>query len=258
MKNLVDRIVQFVVLVLAIGLTLFCGLAPKIQVLVKNIYPSYSGNVDDKAVIMVLSGLIYTILLSISLLVVAITYKTPIARIFDKKYPYRGTYLSLPKDAARLSIFDIKTKTSGFGTKYELKGESYSWSKTKCEGNWSSELLDLGADGNVRYIFSGSDEELTPQIVRGYASFILQDVGRTTGSGHWIDDAGGGFKETPSNYRKLIPAIRQQLMRNQPWRSQLLSRLRGSRVSRKSIVRAFAELPDEERNKHPFERPKEP
>ena len=252
MKDVLDRIVQFAVLVIAVGLTLYLDLAGKIK---QQVPTSYDAYFDSKNVVPIASSLIYLILLA----TLAVVSKIPFIRSFiDKKYVYSGRYLSLPHDPDILEIFDIKSGL--LSMKYRLEGDRYSLTSKQCTGGWNSELLDMKPNGHLTYIYSGNTEEIDQQTNQpfrghGYANINLRGENLNHGSGYWIDDKAGPLHRDHAKYLKLTSDIRWRLIEKQPWLYRCVWRLHWPKPS---IVRVFAKLDHQTRTQPPFDRPPTP
>jgi hypothetical protein len=243
MTPLLDRVFQFLVLVIAIGLTLYWDLTPQVQ----KLFFQHHEYFDPKYVIPIVSGFIYLVLL----VILAAGYNIPFVRSrIDKKYGYWERYLSLPYDHPdELNIFEIKPDF--LSTKYRLKGHRYLLSTERAAGKWSSESLDMppkgdAGYGNLRYVYWGHKEELETAFGRqprgdGYANILLLGENLENGTGYWIDDVGKTLERHHSRYYKLTSHFRRRTLN-----MNLASRLRWSEIS---IVKAFAELPDAEQTR---------
>jgi hypothetical protein len=264
MTSLIDRVIQFAILVVAIWLTTHFDLATYIKTLVcpesfisANSPQKYCAYFDINTIVPIIGSLIYMILL----MIFVISYNIPfISSVYDKRYMYRGRYLGLPTNHLdELNIFEIKPYL--LSTEYRLRGTRYSLSTKQPTGNWSSELLDMPPKsdprfGNLRYMYSGHKQDIDPKtgkLFRGDGYTYIEQLGESlqNGSGYWITDAPGPLKRTHSKYLKLTPQIRRRLTRNWPWHSRWASRVYWPNSS---IVRAFAELPQKEKTQSPFDR----
>jgi hypothetical protein len=261
MKTLRDRAGQFLVLVAAIAITLYFDIPDLIKDGLQNT-TTYKSNpafqsfintyFDQKNIIPLVSGVIYLCLLLVGAAIREVPF---VRRRIDKKYIYAGRYLSLPQNTEHLNIFDIK---SGFmSMKYQLEGDRYEWKTQKPTGGWTSEVLEMKPKGHLTYIYTGNTDEIDPTTGQpfrghGYTNITLQGDKLERGTGYWIDDRAGGVQRSHTNYVRLTRDIRWRLIKNQPWYNRLIWRVF---FPRKSIVRAYAGLPANERDDEPFRRP---
>jgi hypothetical protein len=242
MKNVVDRVWQLIVLILAIAFTLYLDLATKAQEIIPE---THKGYFDNRNVVPIVSGLVYLGLL----IVLAICTRMPIIRgAFDKNYAFRGRYLSLPANPDKLDILRIRTYF--LGSKYHLSGYAYSLSKLRETGNWQSDSLDMSPTGRLAYIYSGASRDPNTGSSfdgRGYATIYLPGQKRENGYGYWIDIPPGAnvpLVREDSNYVKLTPAIKKMMMSGQ---SMLWRLLWWFPWTDKSVVKVFASLSAEQR-----------
>jgi hypothetical protein len=201
MKAISDRVLQVIILIVATGLTIYFDLSQRVHSWLPS---SVASHIDEKTIIPVVSGLVYVALF----LLIAILLRIPILRRrMDKKFIYTGKYLSLPRDANAISIFEIKTGL--FDTKYSLVGHSYSLSDLRPTGGWDSHLIDMKPGGRLTYIYSGHEIDQSTGVKRfdghGYAEIQLSGQNFEVGSGSWVDDD-PKLERKNSRYVKLTRA----------------------------------------------------
>jgi hypothetical protein len=247
MKAVSDRVLQVIILIVATGLTIYFDLSQRAHSWLPS---SVGGHIDEKTIIPVVSGFVYVVLF----LLIAILLKMPILRRrIDKKFIYRGKYLSLPSDTNAISIFEIKTGL--FDTKYSLVGHSYSLSNLNPTGGWDSELLDMKPGGRLTYIYSGHKIDQSTGVKsfdgHGYANIQLSGQNFEKGSGSWVDDD-PKLERKNSTYVKLSRANARLLKDGQG----IFKRFLWVFVWRdRAIVNAFNAMATAKKSAAPFIRP---